>query len=582
MNTEHTFFKIGNKKIAIGMSWMLIDKPSQSGRDKRAAQEIKTTHLNYGVMTNNSLMINEEEVTTSLLALTSEEQRGAYVGAHLVAKKIKNAAFFTQVSSEHDDDSSENLFWLCAIDENSQVIPEYDLILTEDVLAQKLSDLQSLESESDLYAPQEFFRVFPDSDIKALEIKSLIKGVTLTDYSIVDLRKKTNFVLLAASLLAISLSSYIAYEYVYKENPVIEEIRSGLLLEDVNIKESAMRANSKKTKKSKVLTQVESNQLANSQLEEIFDQQFYSKEDIINNIKTMVEVLPEFLVEWNLKQTTYNKNAFVFVYERITDSTGSFNEMASSLNNLLASKGIKYQYLGSDEELTISTYRMYFESTKEKEYLYKKSQQEELKLANNNDPTKPIFDEIDKVKSEIDDLSYEASMLSFSDKRWGSAPDEIKDQILSQIALIESNLLSVKKIQKREKELNDTSKMIVQNGLVKHDIYYNSFLNKAQLNPSLSISIPAKLAELPFISMDKKAKKSRRNKGKKSKNKTNVMPLVDVYEFKMESKDSTIGIDQAYESMKLIDNKSIIYFNVDYNINTNTWAVRGNMYETKL
>lgn len=566
MNRENEFFKIGNKKIAIGLSWSLIEAGTVSGRKKKAENTIKSTGLFYG------LLLDNPEKNDALLALTSDENKGAYIGGQLLSEKIVDGAFFTQVSSEEDD--SGKLFWLCAIGANGRVISEYDCIVEENELAQRISDLQSLSVDLKLYSPQEYFRVFPDYDVLSLELKELSKSKNLQSHTAVDLRKKTNYPLLTASIVALSITSYIGYEYIYKENPLLTDISSGVLYENEVQKELKVSSDNKKLKNKKNMNQKEYESLANIQLKEIFDRQFYSKEEIVENIGKMVDALPQYLVEYELKQISYNKNSFLFLYERIGESSGTFNQMKIHLDNILKDQNINHEWLGADDNLTQATFRINFDSEKESIYINKKSN-EQSRLNDEKDPTKNHYEEIKKIKSKISDLVSSAAELSFVDKRWGDKPDKIHEAIISQASLINGEVNKIKSIYKKEKLLK--TKMQDDNlmGEVHYDTYYNSFINKSQLHQSYAIGTPSQLGTLPSVTKEKTKKKKR----KSNKDKAELTPVVNIYEFAISSKENSTGLDQVQEAMNIIDNKSIIYFNVDYNINTNDWIIRGNMYE---
>jgi hypothetical protein len=579
MNRDNEFFKIGNKKISIGLSWSLIEAKSLSGIKKKAELLVKTTGLNYGLLVENDDNVlnthNEEDSKTksALLALTSDENRNTYIGGHLVSNKIKDAAFFTQVANEEEDGT--NLFWLCAISSTGRVIAEYDTIVEENELAQRISDLQSFSIDLEIYSPQEYFRIFPDHDVKALELRELTKDIDIQKYLAIDLRKKVNYPLMIASIAALSITSYMLYEYVYKENPVLDDISSGILYEDVYAKQSKVVSDNKKLKSKNSMSQNEYSSLASRQLKEIFDRQFYSKEDVLKNISGMVDVLPQFLVEWELKQISYNRNEFLFLYQRIEGSSGTFNQMKVELNKILKDKNIDHEWLGANEELTQASFRINFDSQIEKIYLNKKSN-EQSKLSGEKDPTENNFTEIVNIKKTIYEYENEAKMLSFIDKRWGSKPNEIQESIMAQTSLINGEINKIKSIYKKEKDVKERLQRDDLRGSQYYDTYYNSFLNKSQLHQSYLIGIPVKLSVLPFINIEKKKSKRRRGKEKS----VELRPLVNVYEFQIKSKESSTGLDQVEEAMRIIDNKSIIYFNVDYNIKTNEWAIRGNMYET--
>jgi hypothetical protein len=581
MNRDNESFKIGNKKISIGLSWSLIEAKSLSGIKKKAELLVKTTGLHYGLLIENDddddilNTYNEEDnkIKSALLALTDDENKNTYIGGHLVANKIKDAAFFTQVANEDDDGA--NLFWLCAVSSTGRVIAEYDTIVEENELAQRISDLQSFSIDLEIYSPQEYFRIFPDHDVKALELRELTKVVDIQNYLAIDLRKKVNYPLMIASIAALSITSYMLYEYVYKENPVLDDISSGILYEDVYAKQSKVVSDNKRLKNKDSMSQNEYSSLANRQLKEIFDRRFYSKEDVLKNISGMVDVLPQFLVEWELKQISYNKNEFLFLYQRIDGSSGTFNQMKVELDKILKYENIDHEWLGANEELTQASFRINFDSQIEKIYLNKKSN-EQSKLNGEKDPTENNFNEIVNIKKIISEYENEANMLSFIDKRWGSKPNEIQESIMAQTSLINGEINKIKSIYKKEKEVKERLQRDDLNGSQHYDVYYNSFLNKSQLHQSYLIGTPVKLSVLPFIELQKKKNKKRRSKKKD----VELRPLVSVYEFQIKSKENSTGLDQVQEAMRIIDNKSIIYFNVDYNIKTTEWAIRGNMYET--
>lgn len=566
MNRENESLKIGSKKIAIGLSWTLLDSKSVSGRKKKAEGIIKSAGLNYG------LLVDNPENEDALLALTNEENKNSYIGGYLVADKISDAAFFTQIATEEED--GDNLYWLCAISPSGRVLAEYDTIVEENELAQRISDLESFSVDLKLYAPQECFRVFPDYEILPLELKDLIKNSNLTNYITQDLRKKTNYPLLVASVAALSVSAFMGYEYVYKENPVLEDIRSGVLYESVYAKEAQIVNDNKKSKNKKTMNQEEYRSLAISQLKEIYDRQFYSKEDIVSNISKMVDFLPQYLVEWELKQISYKENNFIFLYERIAESSGTFNQMKVELDKILSSQNIAHEWLGANKELTQASFRINFESAQEQIYINKKSN-EQSKLENEKDPTKSNFEEIKKIKEVIAGYEYEADSLSFMDKRWGNKPDELQEAIIAQAALINGELNKIKEIYKKQKAFKEKMQERRLQEEVQYDVYYNSFLNKSQLHQSFNIGTPIKLGTLPKVEAVKEKKKKRSSK-KKS---VELVPVVNVYEFDIKSKESSTGLDQVEEAMRIIDNKSIIYFNVDYDIKTNNWVIRGTMYE---
>lgn len=570
METKNRFIAINNKKISIGIKWTKIIKSSKIARERFAANEIKNSKYKYGIL------FDYKEDGTSLLGITSERNKNSAVGALLVSNKIPNQSlFFAKIEKEEDDE--EDLYWLCVKDENGYIIEEMDLIANIETLAKEISNIQSVYDNVKIFSPKEDKIVFPDDDITELELSELLEDVNINEYAVKYLKKETNYPLLAVGITLFGFSAFIGYEYIYKENPIVDEIKSGILTESIEAKIDTVKKKISDSISKNNYSQEEYNNLANEQLNEIFDQQFFTKDDIVNNLYVMRELLPEYFVEWELNKVTYDQKSFIFVYKRLDGSSGSFVEINNKLNELLKLNNYKYQFIGNNDALNIVTYKILFESKLENDYLIKKATEERLK-ENKKDPTGYIFKEIENNKLNIENLKYSNENLSWINKRWGEEPNKIKEKIIEQTILINSSINKIEDILIKEKELKNKENLLIRKKQEKHDIYYMSYLNKSQLNPNYSFSTPVKLTSLPIMDEDNN-KKSR--KSKKNKKENTLKPLVDVYQFFIDSKEYSVGLDQAYEAMSIIDNKSIIYNTVDYNIKTNEWKIRGTMYETR-
>lgn len=565
-NKENKYIVIKNKKISIGLKWIKIEKQTKLARDRAAAVYIKDLGLNYG-----SLFDYKEE-NYSLLALTNDKNKNSAIGAQLIAEKIGYGIFFTEI--ELDSEDERKYFWFVAVDENGRVIPEMDLILSEDELASNVSQFQSVYDEIKLFAPKKDQSIFPDDDFENIILEEIVDNDNINKYAVKFLKKQTNYPLLVTSVVLFSLSSYIGYEYIYKENPIINEIKNGILTENIISKVEQQKIEQKKNKNKKNLNQEDYNSLANEQLNDIFDRQFFNKEEIIENLAKIRNIIPEYLVEWQLTNINYERNSFIFSYKRINESTGSYNEINLNLKKILTKNNIKYEFLGNNEDLSKVSYVVYFESEKEKEYFRKKAIEDRLD-AEKKDPTEHIFKEIENLKEEINNLEYSVSNLSWMDKRWGQEPNNIKDKIIEKVSIIENELSKVKEINKNEKEEKELKKLKIRDNKKRYDNYLMLYLNKSQINQQYIFSTPVKISTLPYIEEEKVTKRKRKNK----KEEIILKPLVNIYEFAISSKDYSIGLDQAYQAMSIIDNKSIIYKNVNYDTKTNNWNIRGTMYE---
>lgn len=567
-NKENKYIVIKNKKVSIGLKWIKIEKQNKLARERIAATYIKESGLNYGSL------FDYKEDNISLLALTDENNKNSAIGAQIIAEKIGYGIFFTEINVD-EEEKDKRLFWFVAIDENGRVIPEMDLILSEDELASNVSQFQSIYDEIKIFAPKKDQSVFPDDDFETVILEDFIENENIGKYAVKFLKKQTNYPLLATSIILLSVSSYIGYEYIYKENPIINEIKNGILTESVLARVDEKKNIQEKNKNNKNLSQEDYNELANKQINEIFDKQFFNNEDIINNLALIRKIIPEYLVEWQLINIKYEKNLFVFSYKRIDGSTGSYNEINLNIKNILSKKGYKYEFLGNNDDLSLVSYVVYFESEKEKEYFKKKAIEDRLE-SEKKDPTEHVFKEIENIKNEINNLEYSVTDLSWIDKRWGKEPNNIKDKIIEKVSLIDNELIKIKKINESEKEDLKLKNLKIREDKKRYDNYLMLFLNKTQINQQYLFSTPVKISSLPYIEEEKNKKK----KTKKSKKENIILrPLVDIYEFSISSKEYSIGLDQAYQAMSIIDNKSIIYNNVNYDIKTNNWNIRGTMYE---
>jgi hypothetical protein len=559
---ENQIIKIHKKSVAIALQWIHFEYSNVLLRDRIAQGKIKKESNKYGFLNFYSETKNGE------IALTNKDLEGSLIGAYLLSQKINNAIYFAKVGI--NEENEEDFYWVCGIDEYGKIIEGTDVIVNDEQLHDKINEISTLYEEVRIYAPKgDIFVMGDNEDIKELELDAILTQETDKQYIVSLLEKKQDYKVVAGIALVVAITGYLGYEYVYKEKPIINDITNGSLTNQMSQYMNEVRRLEPRERSPSSFNQEERNQYAVQQLRTIMDESFYDKYDIINNLKAMYQILPSYLVEWELTPLLYNDNQFTFAYRRIENSSGYFNSLNLKVRDIMNENNFDYQLIGTSEQLTEAVYRINFESEKENALLREEARRASLEN-NRVDPAEQTLDEITRIQREIDDLIFEARNLGWIDRRWGVEAERLRDTINVKVNQVNDLLNRVERIYREEQEKINSERMESLNNNTYLDNYLTTYLNKSQIHQQDYIfTQPTEKGTLPSITTE-----NNRNRGRDE-----YTPYIEIFEIGVRSTPFTTGLNNALDAMEIIDNRSILFYNVQYNTNNNEWVIRGNMYE---
>jgi hypothetical protein len=547
------FLRIGDKKYALGLDWVDI-KGSNKFLLKNALSKIvkenKVTHASL------SPIINEGK-SQYVLFSRFKSKEDVYAAASCFLEKYKSRIIVRKLIS---DDPSISKYWMLAIDANGFVLGGGDVVVVGDEDLQEevnglkyLLDLkvvvfsQHKEDLADLITIDEEIAdsIFDDfSQHDYIKIKVYLKKE----------RPWLKYVFIGAGVLSVCLTGYI----VLKDDSQFQEIIQNKHMNKVKKLDSEIKKwkkeNSGRNKK-KVKTPEQLDTLAKQQLLDIFDSQFFTKGEIVENLRRAENILPLYLVEWKLTRLAYTKNNFIAVYQKIPKSNGVYKDLDSEISMISSDSGVEIRPVGLDSNGSVRTYKVGFldNGRSDKFFMRKKVESEKVgKIVR----LKTFEKKIKKDRSAMSYLVIEASQLNVFEKTFGSAVDNIARSLAGKERAV------LKLYDKALSIINEEEVPIyLDASFLKGDAM--KYIELTQRYITYNWGYPSSPKVFPF-----------------GKDIREAVSFARVYEISVSPVSGiTTGFESMVEAADLISSDNIIYDSVEYFVEDAGWVIKFNYFE---
>lgn len=467
---------------------------------------------------------------------------------------------------------SSDEFWAVSITEDGLIVSGYDVTYNESTFVDTISEFLEFEDESiSIFiaedSKEEIIQLLgssiPDLDsVESFDIDDLIASVNKSS-EIFQVYNPSVDTIKQLSTLALTVSAMVGgYFFIYKEDPRFEEITTGLVSDSFRSSYSKYNKDQKKSKKSKVDTSSYVN-VAKTELLEIHNTA-YTNLDIINYFEQIFNDFPLYLVEWELNDIHFNgsnKEFFSVTYKRIENSFGYREQVEEELSKLLKKNGYdRYSFAYPSNNGNVVEVRLAFKDKKALNLgnnTVDKSELDERKLE--------IEEKLKKINSKISSLEEEALSLSFFDKRYGEALDDLQYSIESE----------VRKGQKLFKEIKKQKASFDS-----QDIEFDETLIAGSRSEMLSV-----MQRYSYYSW-KEAQAPIRYPSNQGRGKKGETPnfFAQSYEFGVDvgSNIDVIGLDGLRTillSDKLLNKPYIKIKDISFSLNNEVWSIKGETYE---
>jgi hypothetical protein len=555
MTTE--YLTIGDKKLAIALNWKEIEGNSKRKLETNLRTLSIKSKVKYGAL---SPTIHEK-TSQYVLIDTGDDftEEKIYPAACFLADSLKGFLFIKQIESS----LGNNKYWICSVDSDGLIVEDGDLIIEGDdelddyVL--EMVDLAGLkiatfeDDDQDVYPDsfkierkitKDFFDVY--DDLNYIKIK------------LYHIEKKNYTKYIAAIVGAITLSTG-SYMYLKDDSQYLSIIESEYASSSSKYVSqlSKWKKKVKKNKKKKIYSQEEFVYLGKSQIRDLFESQFYTNKEIINNLKTMETMLPDFNVEWTLTKIAYTKNQFIAIYQKIPESIGVYTELDYSINQLAKQYGYNIKPVALESNGNTRIYSVGFENSHRKNTFLTRKLEEESKVSK-EEIIKGLEKKVNDVKLKANKITMKVSQFNMFEKAFSSEIENDYEELL-----IHGNKLTkiyktiIDEVKRKPPEFQLTEGVLDGNKM--------NYIEMAQRKVTFKWSYPNKSIIYPVV-------KSNSNK--------KLTPYALSYEVVSSPIDGlTDDFESLIEASKYLDGAYMIFNAVEYRNETNQWVIRSNLFE---
>ena len=546
-----------------GLKWSKLEGESKLSRDREISNAIKARSEYAGISFKTE---RSYQFTTTDLANV-----GQVAAAIAVQKYLERRAIFYMKMELTDD--VEDKYWLAIISELGEIVDNSDVIVNAGELADIIEDTQNFfDDDIEVFAPMNDMSLFPDDDIQQLSFEEIVNNFDTSDAVIIQLKTEIKPAYLIAGVLLSVIVGYFAYNEITNESPLMNDIKMGVYTQAQHSRYISIDEEYNKFKKSSAKTQDEIDALAGRQLSDIFKAVAYDEKEIIANFKKINNKLNRYYAEWELVEIRYKNNKFTVVYSKIVGSNGSIDGFIKSFESDLKRKKMEYKMVETDEKLASIKYEIMFgaghDTAPKKIEIY----DPEDYRAKYEDLKKSAVD----VLGNIDEQTYGVMNLGFYDSRWGSTLKNIKSNLEKSAMQLSTINDSLEDLLREEKNKKQESVAANKGATKMYGKYVRKYINQAQQMVDSRITYPTKFGNLPDL-----------NEGKKNTiNEEKLSPgleyPIEIYKFSIMSnlEESNNLNAMEYYTLQFKD-KNLLYNEIDYDIKSGNWTLRGTIYETK-
>lgn len=412
-----TYFSIGQQKILINLEYKSIALNSNSITLKSPrtliAEEAKKDNKHFGYIFdkyNNSMkyvILNNVE-----LGLSDKNKKSFTIGTALISSIYKNSVFIKKLDKDSNDESIDNKYWICHIDNEGDILLDGDIIVYSD------EDLVKIVKERiDIFGSKivgftnelETLNIpdFTEVDLELLKIQSSKNLFNVIKIFKNDaLKNKIIIGSFATLLLSLGFIQFV-YENDYKKSILNREFETVYA-------EQFSKFEEYKTKITTINKKSKEYSIEQGKIEflDYYNRSFFSNSEILNNIYYLDSYMEEYAQEWKISKFIFKDNEFFITYEKINDSIGVFKDLDKHIKYISdTNKSIDLKPFALINSGNTRVYSISFGSNEKKEEylknkLTKTLKDEKLEILKNNE------EKITEINNMIADYEYKITNLS--------------------------------------------------------------------------------------------------------------------------------------------------------------------------
>lgn len=552
--------KYKGNDYAVGLIWKEIngEKPSViRGRLRDTINRQK--YDGFGVKI-------EAQKTKIQVGFSSKKAKGIRSLAHVFAGKdeFKGSIIIAKIK--------DDLFWTVGITQEGFITAGQDnLYSTSDFIDTIGGELQ-LGDDVNLFIAEDCIDEVEDLLINSLddiEVNSFDIDITLSGSlkasEIGSVYNKTIDTLMQGAVFAATGAALtLGYMYVYKENPLYNQIIDEEISESFMVKYGAHKKALKKKKKSSNIDQAGMEVMAKTEILKSRNAT-YSNDDILNYIDDLFNMFSVYLVEWELESISFQNSAnaeyFTIKYSRISDSYGFKQQLEDEISKIFEKKGIaKSQYsLGyGSSKGDVLLVNVQFKAAKE--FVLGQGEVNQDEFAAEKDK---LNKKLEKVKKTIGAYQDSAIDLGFFDKRFGGTLSDMETSIRMEVN--KGNKI-FKEIKKLNKEFST------------QEIEFDESLIGGTRSEMLSM-----MQQYSYYSWSE-ASNSKQFPKVTSRSKNPVPAYANAYEFVVNPGGNMDvlglkGLKDIILNDKLLNKNYVKIKEVRFNLSNEVWEIKGETYE---
>jgi len=529
---------------AVGLEWeeIIITKSTNINNEIKSVAKRKNKDSGCKISTDSKIQIG----------LSRPNTKNMPVAACFVSKALKDTLFVMKVNNIDN--------WVCYVNSEGLVVDGREGIFGREQLIDIIDELSILGTLKIACSEADKEEIFSedslDYDFNFISIQEILGLNKKTSDDVVSLLVKEGSLIskliYGAVICGIAGAGYYLF---FTEDQLYIDIVNQELSIPLNAKEQAFEKVYKENQ-AKIAESIYQNS-GKFMLREKVESNIYTKKEIYEHMKELYETYPLYFYEWEFDSIQFVKSddnrdiKFSVVYRRIENSIGFYSEIKDKIIELAKSKFNLYNinaYPG-DLDNNVIIIDHYFKKPAEL-----KEDQPELEIMNKLDADKKKAEkQVESIRSRITETEYRVGTeLGFFARKFGSdvqdAADEIEGDVANGIKIYD--------------KLIKTYKNSGQKEIVIPESYYsgnkNDFVNMTQRNSF-------------YVWRDEKQPKylppppSEREK---------------LGDFTMNSSSySTQGVGSIERAVDLLDKTDISIYTVNYKIETETWYIKGELYE---
>lgn len=470
MSDKITYFKIGEQKILINLEWQSVSVTANSITLKSPrtiiADKAKSENRHFGFIFekyNNGVKYTLLDNVN--LNLNDKNKKNFSIGAALISSIYKNSIFIKKLDKEADDESIENKYWICHIDNEGDIFPEGDIIVYSDTQL-----LNTIKERADIFGS------------KIVAIADDVELLNMPEYSEIDIdllkmqSQKATFQVIKVfkndalkNKIIIGVFSTVLLSVCYVQFVYENEYKNKILNRDFEItySENFAKFEDLKNKLTEVNKNDKSYYIEQGQIEflDYYNRSFYTNTEILNNIYYLDSYMEEYAQEWKVSKYVFKDNDFFVTYEKINDSIGVFKDLdkyvkdVSDTNKTIDLKPFALVNSGNTRIYSVT----FGHNLKKEEYLKNRNKKTlkdiKLELLKNNE------ENLSMINNNISDYEYQLSNLSKWNLFFTDNAAELYNEIEIQSVQLNDLYSEINKTLSQEED-----KLVVDDSLLSNNI----------------------------------------------------------------------------------------------------------------